>query len=109
MSERQKISTEERVKITLYKMAPLNLDADVKAKTAMIIKDFYETQQKSMQEMRASGSMDRDAMKAKRKELTDAREEKLKMIFTQAQMQQWIDVIEPSLRPKKGVGQRNNG
>ena len=98
---RQRMTPEERTKMTMEKMATLNLPADVKTKTEKIINDFYTAQQKAMQDMRASGSMDRDAMMATRKKLADERDAKLKEIFTQDQMKKWIDEIEPSLRPQR--------
>ena len=100
----QRQTPEERTKATIEKMAPLNLDADTKAKADVIIADYYNTQQKAMEEMRASGSFDRDAMMAKRKEFADARDSKLKAIFTADQMKQWIEVIEPSTRPQRPPG-----
>lgn len=105
----QRQTPEERTKATMEKLAVLNLDAAAKAKTETVIADFNNAQQKSMEEMRASGSMDRDAMMAKRKELADARDVKLKAIFTEEQMKKWKDEIEPSLRPQRGNGgQRPN-
>lgn len=98
---RQRMTPEERTKMTMEKMATLNLSADVKTKTEKIINDFYTAQQKAMQDMRTSGSMDRDAMMATRKKLADERDAKLKEIFTQDQMKKWIDEIEPSLRPQR--------
>ncbi len=98
---RQRMSPEERTKMTMEKMAPLNLSADVKTKIEKIMNDFYTAQQKAMQDMRASGTMDRDAMMATRKKLADERDAKLKEIFTQDQMKKWIDEIEPSLRPQR--------
>jgi hypothetical protein len=56
-----------------------------------------------MDELRASGA-DRDAMQAKRKEFADARDAKLKLIFTEAQMKQWQDEILPSMRPPRPAG-----
>ncbi len=99
----QRMTPEERIKFTIEKMAPLNLDAATKAKSDAIITDYINTQQKAMDEIRASGG-DRDAMMAKRKELADARDAKLKAIFTEAQMKQWKDEIEPSLRPQRPAG-----
>ncbi|MEO7446137.1 MAG: hypothetical protein ABIT96_03465 [Ferruginibacter sp.] len=107
--DRQQMSSEDRVKAAIEKMAPLNLSVEVKVKTNTILLDYYQAQQKAREEMRASGNMDRDAMMAKRKEFSDARDAKLKIIFTQDQMQQWKDVIEPSLRPQRGGGQKSNG
>jgi len=101
----QRQTPEERTKAAIEKMASLNLDADTKAKTEVILNEFYTAQQKAMQEMRASGSSDRDAFMAKRKELADARDGKLKLIFTQEQMKKWSEEIEPGLRPQR---QQNN-
>ncbi len=105
----QRQTPEERTKATMEKLAVLNLAADAKTKTEVVISDFNNAQQKAMEEMRASGNMDRDAMMAKRKELADARDAKLKAIFTEEQMKKWKDEIEPSLRPQRGNGgQRSN-
>ena len=100
----QRQTPEERTKATMEKLAVLNLAADAKTKTETVIADFNNAQQKAMEEMRASGSMDRDAMMAKRKELAEARDAKLKLIFTEEQMKKWKDEIEPSLRPQRGNG-----
>jgi protein CpxP len=98
-----RMTPEERIKFTIEKMAPLNLDAATKAKADVIITDYVNGQQKAMDEVRANGG-DRDAMMAKRKEFADARDVKLKAIFTEAQMKQWKDEIEPSLRPQRPAG-----
>ncbi len=99
----QRMSPEERIKFTIEKMAPLNLDAATKTKSDAIITDFINDQQKAMEEIRANGG-DREAMMAKRKEIADARDAKLKLIFTEAQMKQWKDEIEPSMRPQRQGG-----
>jgi len=95
----QRLTPEERTKAAIEKMAPLNLDADTKAKTEVIMSDFYTAQQKAVDEMRASN--DRETFMAKRKELSDARDGKLKEIFTQEQMKKWLEEIEPALRPQR--------
>lgn len=97
----QRQTPEERAAAAMEKMAPLNLDSAVKAKTNVIITDFFQNQQKAFMEMRESGNMDREAMMAKRKELAGERDAKLKLIFTEAQMKKWVDEIEPSLRPQR--------
>ena len=99
----QRMTPEERIKFTIEKMAPLNLDVATKAKSDSIITNYINESQKAMDEIRASGG-DRDAMMAKRKEMADARDVKLKAIFTEAQMKQWKDEIEPSLRPQRPAG-----
>ena len=97
------MTPEERIKFTIEKMAPLNLDAATKAKSDAIITDYVNDSQKAMDEIRAAGG-DREAMGAKRKELSDARDVKLKAIFTEAQYKQWKEEIEPSLRPQRPAG-----
>ncbi|MBL7703667.1 MAG: hypothetical protein JNM14_15560 [Ferruginibacter sp.] len=99
----QRMTPEERIKFTIEKMAPLNLDAATKAKSDAIITDFVNESQKAMDELRAGGG-DRETMMAKRKELADARDVKLKAIYTEAQYKQWKDEIEPSLRPQRPGG-----
>lgn len=99
----QRMTPDERIKFTIEKMAPLNLDAATKTRTDFIITEYINGQQKAMDEIRANGA-DRDAMQAKRKELSDARDARLKVIFTEAQMKQWKDEIEPSLRPQRPAG-----
>jgi periplasmic protein CpxP/Spy len=98
-----RMTPEERIKFTIEKMAPLNLDADTKGKADVIITDYVNGSQKATDEIRAAGG-DRDAMMAKRKEFSDARDVKLKAIFTEAQYKQWKDEIEPSLRPQRPAG-----
>ena len=99
----QRMTPEERIKFTIEKMAPLNMDAATKAKADVIIADYVNGQQKAMDDVRTAGG-DRDAMMARRKEISDARDGKLKAIFTEAQMKQWKDEIEPSLRPQRPAG-----
>ncbi len=101
----QRQTPEERTATAMGKITVLNLDAEAKTKTEVIIGDFYKAQQKAMEEMRASGSMDREAMMAKRKELSDARDIKLKAVFSAEQLKKWQEEIEPSLRPQRGGGQ----
>ena len=98
-----RMTPEERIKFTIEKMAPLNLDAATKTKADFIITEYINGQQKAMDEIRANGG-DREAQMAKRKELADGRDARLKLIFTEAQMKQWKDEIEPSLRPQRPAG-----
>lgn len=98
-----RMSPEERIKFVIEKMAPLKLDSVTKVKADVIITDFVNGQQKATDEVRAAGG-DREAMMAKRKEFSDARDVKLKAILTEAQYKQWKDEIEPSLRPQRQGG-----
>ena len=101
----QRMTAEERTKVAMEKMAVLNLEADATSKATVIINDFYKAAQTAMEEMRASGSMDREAMMAKRKTLADERDSKLATVLTADQMKKWKEEIEPSLRPQRPAGQ----
>jgi len=105
--QRQQQPPEERAKAIIEKMVAMNLDADTKAKAETIFTDYFKAQQAAMEEMRASGSFDREAFGAKRKELAEARDKKLKVIFTEAQMEQWVKEIEPTTRPQRQGGGGN--
>src|SRR5687768_7794735 len=85
---------EERVKTVMEKLAPLNLDKNQSMQTDSIFTEFYKASDKTMEEMRASGSFDREAMMTKRKELSDARDEKLKKVFNADQFKKFKDELE---------------
>lgn len=97
----QRQTPEERTKATMEKLVPLNLNADQAAKTTALFTDVFTQQQKAMEEMRAGGTMDREAMMAKRKEMNDARDVKLKAIFTAEQFKKFKDEIEPAMTPQR--------
>lgn len=67
-----------------------------------VFTNYFKAQDNAREEMMASGSMDRDAMRAKMTELSDARDAKLIKIFTEAEMKIWKESIEPSMRPQRG-------
>jgi len=98
---RQRLSVEERTKAAIEKLTPLNLDEESKNKTSVVLKEFFEEQEKAMKEFRESGNADRETIRAKRQELAAARDEKLKKIFTAEQMKKWLEEIEPTLRPQR--------
>ena len=101
---RMRQTPEERTKAVMEKLADLKLSKENTLKTDSVFLEFFTAQQKAMEDMRAGGTFDREAMGAKRKELSDARDGKLKLIFTQDQMKKWKDEIEPSLRPQRPGG-----
>ena len=95
----------ERAKETALKLQnDLSLTTEVAGKLYDPFFQFYTDQQKAMDEMRASGSFDREKMKATRDALTDARDKKLAAILTADQMKKWKDEIEPSMRPQRRQG-----
>jgi len=97
----QRPPLEERVKTAMEKMAPLKLEKEATAKVDTIFTDYYKAQDKAFEEMRNSGSFDREAMQAKRKELVEARDEKLKKVLTADQFKKFKDEIEPELQPRR--------
>lgn len=97
----QRRTVEERVKDVNEKLAVLKLSAEQASKSDSVFTEFFTSSDKSIEEMRASGSFDREAMMTKRKELTDARDARLKVIFTAEQFKKFKDEIEPSMRPQR--------
>jgi len=102
-----RMSVPERVKMVMDKLADFKLDKDKSALTDSAFTNFYKGQQKMMEDMRASGQMDRDKMMEGRKKLADERDDKLKKIFTDDQFKKWKDEIEPTTRPQRPAGGNN--
>jgi len=102
-----RMSVPERVKMVMDKLADFKLDKDKSALTDSAFTTFYKGQQKMMEDMRASGQMDRDKMMEGRKKLADERDDKLKKIFTDDQFKKWKDEIEPTTRPQRPAGGNN--
>ncbi len=101
--KRQMATPEERTKATMEKLAKFDMKPEARTKVENILTEYYKAQQTSMQEMRASGNNDKNAMMEKRKQLADDRDKKLKEIFTAEEYTKWISEIEPSLRPQRGM------
>ncbi len=100
----QRMTAEERTKAVVEKMAPMKMDEATKLKAEKIILTFNKDQETALEEMRSSGSFDREAFGAKRKELSDKRDASLKLILTADQLKSWIDDVEPSTRFQRGGG-----
>ena len=99
----QRRTIEERVKTVHEKLdSAFKPEASKMAKLDSIFTNYYKTVDKARDEMMASGSTDRDAMRAKMQDMAAERDAKLKNVFTEDQMKQWKDAIEPSLRPQRG-------
>ncbi len=106
----QRRTPEERTKMVMDKFADWKLDKAKSDQTDSVFINFYRSQEKMMQDMRAAGGTpDRDKMMADRKKLTDDRDDKLKAIFTADQFKKWKEEIEPSMRPQRGGGGGNGG
>ena len=99
----QRRTVEERVKSVHEK-----LDSAFKPAAAKLVEidsiftSYYKTSDAAREEMMASGTPDRDAMRAKMQEFAAARDEKLKKVLTEDQMKIWKDTIEPSMRTQRG-------
>jgi protein CpxP len=103
----QRRTVEERVKAVLEKLEPFKLDAAKKAEVDSIFTQLYKAMDVKIEEMRASGTFDREAMRTEREKAAAARDEKLKKIFTEEEFKKWKEEIEPSLRSQR-TGGRNN-
>jgi len=104
----QRMPVPERVKLVMDKLADFKLDKDKTALTDSTFTNFYRSQQKMMEDMRAGGGQpDREKMMEGRKKLADERDEKLKKIFSDDQFKKWKDEIEPTTRPQRPGGGGN--
>ena len=98
----QRRTVEERVKSVHEKMdSAFKPEAVKMAAIDSLFSGYYRDQDKMRDEMMASGNTDRDAMRAKFTEMSDARDVKLKAILTEAEMKIWKENIEPSMRPQR--------
>jgi len=100
----QHMTVQQRVDNVMSKLGELNLDSATTIKADTIFTDFYTQQQQMMQAIMQSGGdqSDREAMRTKRQQFADDRDNKLKTIFTADQYTKWKSDIEPSLRPQRG-------
>lgn len=97
---RQMPTPEQRVESTMEKLAPLSLTADQAPKVKAVLTNFFTSQQKAFEEMRAAGG-DREAMKVKNEELTKQRDLALKPIMTEEQYTKFQNEIVPALRQRR--------
>ena len=97
----------ERAKETAVKLkTDLTLTAEQDTKVYEVFENLFTSQQKAMEEMRSSGSMDREKMKETRDKLNVERDTKLKAILTEEQMKKWINDVEPGMRPQRRPAQK---
>ena len=105
----QRMPIPERVKMIMDKLTDFKLDKDKTALTDSTFTNYFRSQQKAMEDMRAAGGQpDRDKMMETRKKFADERDEKLKKIFTDEQFKKWKDEIEPTTRPQRPNGGGGN-
>ena len=98
----QQKTPNERAKETFTKLkTDLVLVVEQEGKVFQAFEDFYTTMQKLREEMRAAGNTDRERMKDNVQRVTTVREDKLKVILTEAQMKKWVNDIEPAMRPQR--------
>jgi len=99
----QRRTVEERVKSVHEKLdSAFKLDAAKMTQVDSIFTNYYKTVDKAREDMMASGSTDREAMRAKMQDMAADRDSKLKNVLTEEQMKTWKDSIEPSMRPQRG-------
>ena len=105
----QRMPIPERVKMIMDKLTDFKLDKDKTAQTDSAFTDYFRSQEKAMQDMRAAGGQpDREKIMETRKKLMEERDEKLKKIFTDEQFKKWKDEIEPTTRPQRPQGTGTN-
>ncbi len=103
----QRRTPEERLKPLHDKIEEaFKLDTAKMAKVDAIFLDMYKQQDAKMEEIRASGNFDREAMQAAREELVKKRDAKLKEVFTEEEMNRFKEEIEPSMRRQRDGGVR---
>jgi hypothetical protein len=101
----QRRTPEERLKPIHDKMdSAFKLEPAKLKQVDEIFLNSFKEMDKKMEDLRAGGQPDRDAMMAARKEVNDARDAKLKEVLTEAQLKTWKEEIEPSMRPQRGGG-----
>ncbi|MEO6837069.1 MAG: hypothetical protein ABI261_06075 [Ginsengibacter sp.] len=90
-------SVSERVKITMDKItSTLKLDASQASRTDSAFADFYQSQNKLMENAKASGNRPN---RQNFEKIISSRDEKLKEIFTEDQYTKFKNEVEDSLRP----------
>jgi CRISPR/Cas system-associated exonuclease Cas4 (RecB family) len=91
----------ELAKETYFKLkADLSLVGEQDAKVYQVFEDYYKTQDAIKVEMRAAGNTDMERMQDNMKRIAAKRDEKLKSILTEAQLQKWITEVEPAMQAK---------
>ncbi len=101
-AQMQRMSIEDRVKMTMEKLTPLNLNADQQQKTQTAFTDYYKSTQKIMQDARDKGERpDRSVFQ----KAADDRDAALKNIFTEDQYKKFKDEVEATLRPQRRTNQ----
>ncbi len=106
----QQLPIEERVKNAMDKLAVFNLDAAKKVEVDSILTQSYRALDAKRMEIRnnSEGGDQREAMRTEMQKISDARDEKLKKVFSDEQYKKWKEEIEPELRPRRPGGGRNN-
>jgi periplasmic protein CpxP/Spy len=94
----QRQTVPERVKTTMEKLQPLQLNPTQMQQTDSVFTDFYTSQNKMREDARASGTRpDRSIFE----KMSSDRDEKLKTIFTADQFTKFKNEIEATLRPQR--------
>jgi hypothetical protein len=106
----QRRTPDENLKMVKEKLVDLKLTPEQTTKSDSVFLNFYKDRDKMMEDMRAGGGApDRDAMREKSQKMSDARDEKLKAIFSADQFKKWKDEIEPAMRPQRRQGGGGGG
>ena len=98
----QRRTPEERTASIHAKLdSAFKLDAAKMTNLDTALVTLFRARDTKMQELRAGGNMDRDAMMAEMKKFSDAQDEILKAVLAADQFTIWKEKIEPSMRPQR--------
>ena len=105
----QRRTVEERVQMAHQKLdSAFKLDATKLADADSAFANYYRAPDKLREDMmNGGGQPDFQAMREKMQPLMEERDKKLQGILTEDQYKTWKDEIEPSMRPRRGGGNRN--
>ncbi len=95
-------------KETYFKLkTDLSLTGGQDAKVYQVFEDYYTTEMKIKEEMRAAGNTDAERFADNMQRIAGVRDTKLKVILTEAQLNKWTNEIEPAMRAPKVVEEKN--
>ncbi len=94
-------------KETYFKLkTDLSLTGMQESKVYQIFEDYYTTEMKIKEEMRAAGNTDAERFADNMRRTALLRDTKLKAILTEAQLSKWTNEIEPAMRAPKVIEEK---
>ena len=94
-------------KETYFKLkTDLSLTGMQESKVYQIFEDYYTTEMKIKEEMRAAGNTDAQRFAENMRRTAVVRETKLKAILTESQYNKWANDVEPAMRTPKVIEEK---